>query len=159
VQQGCKFASSRGRYKNEYFLIYILLFRFRHSGSRVASIGFPPMVRDLLVIEVAYASDKGMVTVRLRPIDCFFLSFESAEHVVRMVFDYIIMNGRSFRTALRTSFYVNVRHSFFLPSILSGDTGSANVSFFELATGGSRILNGAISGALVGCTTLLNTFA
>src|SRR5579864_1174622 len=72
------------------------------------------MVRNLLVIEVPDASDKGMVTILLRPIDCFFLSFESAQLVIRMVFDYIIVNGRSFRTTLGTSFYVNVRHSLFL---------------------------------------------
>ena len=40
------------------------------------------MVRNLLVIEVPDASDKGFVTIRLRPIDCFFLSFEGAEDVV-----------------------------------------------------------------------------
>ena len=63
------------------------------------------MVRNLLVIEVPDASDQGMVTVRLRPLDCFFLSFESAEHVVHMVFNHIIVNVRSFRAALRTRFY------------------------------------------------------
>jgi hypothetical protein len=31
--------------------------------------------------------------------------------VVCMVFDYIILNGRSFRTPLGTSFYVNIRHN------------------------------------------------
>ena len=72
------------------------------------------MVRIFLVIEVPDASDKGMVTIRLRPIDCFFLSFKSAEHVVRMVFDYIIINVRFFRAALGTGFYINIRHSYFL---------------------------------------------
>jgi len=46
------------------------------------------MVRDFLVIEVADASDKRMVIILLRPIDRFFLSFESAQFVVRMVFDH-----------------------------------------------------------------------
>ena len=69
------------------------------------------MVRNLLVIEVPDASDKGMVTVRLRPIDCF-LSFESTEHMVLIGFDHIILNVRSFRAALGTGFYVNVSHSF-----------------------------------------------
>lgn len=73
------------------------------------------MVRNLLVIQVPDASDKRMVIILLGPIDCFFLSFESAEHVVRVVFDYIIINVRSFRTALGTRFYVNIRHSFFSP--------------------------------------------
>jgi len=76
------------------------------------------MVRILLVIQVPDASDKGGVALRFRPIDCFFLSFESAELVVRMVFDYIILNGRPFRAALGTGFYVNVRHSLFSPDIL-----------------------------------------
>src|SRR5579864_6900438 len=93
--------------------------------------GRPPMVRNLLVIQVPDASDKGMVTILLRPIDCFFLSFEGAEHVVPIGFDHIIVNRRPFRTALGTSFYVNVLHSSFLPSTLSGDTGGANVSFFR----------------------------
>jgi hypothetical protein len=41
--------------------------------------------------------------------------------VVRMVFDYIIINVRPFRAALGTRFYVNVRHSCFLSSISSID--------------------------------------
>ena len=72
------------------------------------------MVRNPLVIEVLGASDKRMVTIRLRPIDSCFLSCESAEDMVRVVFDHIIVNGRSFRAALRTRFYVNARHSYFL---------------------------------------------
>jgi len=72
------------------------------------------MIRNLLVIEVPDASDKGAVTIGLRPIDCFFLGFESAQFVVRMVFDHIIVNGRPF-AILGTSFYVNVRHSDFFP--------------------------------------------
>jgi hypothetical protein len=52
------------------------------------------MVRVLLVIQVADASDKGSVILSLRPIDCFLLSVESAELVIQMVFDYIILNGR-----------------------------------------------------------------
>lgn len=71
------------------------------------------MVRFLLVIQVSDASDERSVPLFLRPIDCFFLSFESAKHVVRMVFDYIILNGRPFSVALWPSFYVNVRHSLF----------------------------------------------
>jgi hypothetical protein len=68
----------------------------RNSESNPAgkpTLSRAPVIRILFVVEVPDASDKGMVTVRLRPIDCFFLSFESAEHVVRMVFDYIIVNG------------------------------------------------------------------
>jgi hypothetical protein len=77
------------------------------------------MVGVLLVIQVPDASDKRSVALRFRPIDCFFLSFESAEVVVRMIFDYIILNGRPFRAALRAGFYVNVRHGLFSLIFLS----------------------------------------
>lgn len=70
------------------------------------------MVRVFLVIQVPYPSDKRSVTLRFRPIYCFFLSSESAELVVRVVFDYIILNGRPFRASLGTGFYIDVRHSF-----------------------------------------------
>jgi hypothetical protein len=76
------------------------------------------MVRNLLVIQVPDASDKRMVIILLRPIDCFFLSFESAEDVVSMVFNHIIVNVRSFRAALGTGFYLNVRHNVFSPPYL-----------------------------------------
>ena len=79
------------------------------------------MVRVLLVIQVPDASDKGIVTLRFRPIDCFFLGFESAQLMVRMVFDYIILNGRPFRATLRTRFDVNVRHSLLSADILVGN--------------------------------------
>src|SRR5512135_324366 len=71
-------------------------------------------------------SDKRSVTVHFRPIDCFFLGFESAEFIVRMVFDYIIVNGRPFRATLRTSFDVNVRHS-----LLSSDTSRQHLKLYE----------------------------
>jgi hypothetical protein len=43
------------------------------------------MVGVFLVIQMPDASDKRSVTLRFRPIDCFFLGFESAELMVRMV--------------------------------------------------------------------------
>ena len=58
------------------------------------------MVRILPVVEVPNASDEGLVTICLRPIDSCFLSCESAEDMVRMVFDHVIVNVRSFRAAL-----------------------------------------------------------
>src|ERR1035438_727139 len=52
------------------------------------------MVGDFLVIQMQDASDKRSVILRFRPIDCFFLGFEGAELMVRMVFNYIILSGR-----------------------------------------------------------------
>jgi len=46
-----------------------------------------------------------------------------------------------------TSFYVNVRHSYFSPSILSGDTGARAFHFFLAFDACVWILNGAIRGA------------
>lgn len=69
------------------------------------------MVGDFLVIRMPNARDKRSVTARFRPIDCFLLGFESAELMVRMVFDYIVLNCRPFRTTLRAGFDVNVRQS------------------------------------------------
>jgi hypothetical protein len=86
--------------------------RDRNVGQQALS--RPPMVRNLLVIEVPDASDKGMVTIRLRPIDSCSLSCESAEDMIRVVFDHVIVNVRSFRAALGTGFYINIRHSYFL---------------------------------------------
>jgi hypothetical protein len=71
------------------------------------------MVRNLLVIQVPDAGDERIVASCFRPIDCFFLSIENTELVVRVIFDYIILNGRPLRSALGAGFYVNVGHSFF----------------------------------------------
>jgi|SRR5580704_824863 hypothetical protein len=68
------------------------------------------MVGVFLVIQMADASDKRSVTPRFRPINSFFLGLETAELMVCMVFDYIVLNGRAFRATLRTGFDVNVRH-------------------------------------------------
>src|SRR5690242_4427365 len=92
------------------------------------------MVRNFFVVEMPDASDKGMVTILRRPIDSCSLSFESAEDMVLMVFDHIIVNVRSFSAALGTSFYVNIRHSYFLTLYICLVTLGANVSFFSFWT-------------------------
>lgn len=69
------------------------------------------MAGSLLVIQMPDARDKRNVIVRFHPIDCFFLGFEGAELMVRMVFNYIIVNRRPFRTTFRTGLDVNIRHS------------------------------------------------
>jgi hypothetical protein len=64
---------------------------------------------------VAYCrcSGGGWTIVNLSVVDFRLpekILFESTELVVRMVFDYKILNGRPFRATLRPGFYVNVRH-------------------------------------------------
>ena len=78
------------------------------------------MIGDFLVVQMPDASDKRSMTLRFRPIDCFFLGLEGTELMVRMVFDYIILNGRPLRTTLRTGFDVNVRHGLLSPDIPVG---------------------------------------
>jgi hypothetical protein len=68
------------------------------------------MIGILLVIKVPDTSYKRMMTSFLCPINGLFLSFEGSEHLIRVVFDYIILNGGPFRATLRTSFYINVSH-------------------------------------------------
>jgi hypothetical protein len=75
------------------------------------------MVRVFLIAQMPDASDKRSMTFRFRPIDRFFLSFKSTEHMVGMVFHYIILNG--FKAILRTGFNVNVRHSLLSLTLLS----------------------------------------
>lgn len=69
------------------------------------------MVRLFLIIQVSDASDKGRMTLTLCPINRFSLRFESAEHVVGMVFDNIIVDMTSLGAAFRPRFNVNVRHA------------------------------------------------
>jgi hypothetical protein len=52
----------------------------------------PPMVGNLLIVQVPHASNQGAMSVRFRPIDPFLLSSKNPEHVVSMVLDYIIID-------------------------------------------------------------------
>jgi hypothetical protein len=68
------------------------------------------VIRLLLIIQVPHASDKRRVAVSFCPIDRFSLCFEGAEHMVHMVFDYIIVDGASLRPTLGTGLNVYVGH-------------------------------------------------
>ena len=57
------------------------------------------------------ASDKRGVALAFRPIDRFSLRFEGAEHVVRMVFDDIIVDTAPLSAPLWARFNVNIRHA------------------------------------------------
>jgi len=69
------------------------------------------MIGPLLIIQVSHASNKGRVALTFGPIDCFSLRFEGAEHMVRMIFDYIIVDTTSLGAALGARFNVNVGHA------------------------------------------------
>jgi hypothetical protein len=69
------------------------------------------MIGLLLVIQMSDASDKRVVALPFCPLDCFPLRWEGGEHVVRMVFDNIMVDTVSLGVALGTRFNVNVRHA------------------------------------------------
>jgi hypothetical protein len=69
------------------------------------------VIGPLLIIQVPDASDKRGVTLIFCPIDRFSLRFEGAEHMVRMVFDDIIVDMAPLGAALGARFNVNVRHA------------------------------------------------
>jgi hypothetical protein len=81
----------------------------RSSDQRLAS-GCAPVIRFLLIIQVPDTSDKRGVAFTFRPLDRFSLRFEGAEHVVRMVFDHIIVDMAPLRASLGARLNVNVRH-------------------------------------------------
>jgi hypothetical protein len=66
-----------------------------------------------------HASDERGVTLRFGPINSFFLSLERAKLMVRVVFHYIILNRRSFGSAFRAGFDINVCHISFSAAIVA----------------------------------------
>ncbi len=52
----------------------------------------PPMVGNLLIVQVPHARNQRAMSVCFRPIDRFLLSSKNPEHVVSMVLDYKIID-------------------------------------------------------------------
>lgn len=69
-----------------------------------------PVIWLLFVIQVPDASNKGVVPVTFFPCDRFMLSLACLEHMVRVIFDDIIVDGGTLRPAFGTRLHVNVRH-------------------------------------------------
>lgn len=70
----------------------------------------PPVIGFFLVIQVSDASDTRNMALAFRPVDRFMLGFESAEHMVHMILDDVVLDGTAVRPALGARFYVYVRH-------------------------------------------------
>jgi hypothetical protein len=68
------------------------------------------VISFFLIIQVSDASDMRSVALALRPVDCFVLGFESAEHMVYMVLDDIVLDGAAIGAAFGARFYVYVCH-------------------------------------------------
>jgi hypothetical protein len=82
------------------------------------SLGGPPVVGFLLIVQVSDASDKRVVALAFRPIDCSLLRSGGVKHVVGMVFSDEVVNGAPFRTALGACFDIYIRHGFLSRSSL-----------------------------------------
>ena len=57
----------------------------RRGQPGCISIKLPPVIRDLLVIEISNASDKGTMSLPARPVDCLALRLEGLQHMVRVI--------------------------------------------------------------------------
>jgi hypothetical protein len=56
------------------------------------------------VIQMPRASDEESVTFRFGPIDCCFLSLTTSQFMVRVIFDYIVLDRGPLRPSFRTSY-------------------------------------------------------
>jgi len=63
-----------------------------------------------LIAQVPDASDMRSMALAFRPIDRFVLGFESAESVIRMILDDIVLDRAALRSSFGARFNVNVRH-------------------------------------------------
>jgi hypothetical protein len=50
------------------------------------------------------------VVLTFRPIDCFSLRFEGGEHVIRVIFNHVIVDRAALGAALGTRLNVNIGH-------------------------------------------------
>jgi hypothetical protein len=73
-------------------------------------LGCPPVVGLLLIIQMPDSSDERTMALFFRPIDSFSLRLEDAEHVIRVIFDYKIIDTIPLRAPFRARFNVNIRH-------------------------------------------------
>jgi hypothetical protein len=69
------------------------------------------MIGLLLIIQVPDASDKRSVPLPFCPVNGFSLRIEDSEHMIRMIFDYIIVNRASLGTAFGTRLNIDVCHA------------------------------------------------
>jgi hypothetical protein len=70
------------------------------------------MVRVFLIVEMPHASYKGRVAFAFRPVYRFLLSPKSGELMVGVIFDDVVLDGRTFGSAFRPRFNINVCHDF-----------------------------------------------
>jgi hypothetical protein len=76
-------------------------------------IGFlscPPVIRDLLIVEVPHARDERLVALLSGPVDGIMLGPCGVQHVVGMILNYEVGNRASVRAALWTRFNIEIRH-------------------------------------------------
>jgi hypothetical protein len=66
----------------------------------------PPVIGFFPIIQVPDASDMRNMALTFSPVDGFMLGFESAEHMVHMILDDIVLDGAAVGAAFGPRFYV-----------------------------------------------------
>lgn len=80
------------------------------SGALSAFSSRPPVIRYFLIVQVSDASDQRRMALTFRPINRFLLRIECPEHMVRMVFDDIILDSAALRAPFWACLDVNISH-------------------------------------------------
>jgi hypothetical protein len=68
------------------------------------------VIRYLLVVQMANASDKRGMAPAFCPLNRFPLGPERAEHMICMIFHNVVLDARPLRPALRARLDIDVRH-------------------------------------------------
>ena len=85
------------------------------SDRPMVSSNEAPLIRLLLIVQVANTRDVRRVAILFGPFDRLFLRFECCQRVIRMVFDDEIGDRLSFSFSFRPCFNKNVGHRIVLP--------------------------------------------
>lgn len=80
------------------------------ADSPASSLCVAPVVRLLLVVEVADTGDERPMSLTLSPVDRLALSSLGDEDVIGMIFDDVVGYRTAFRTTFRAGFDVDVSH-------------------------------------------------
>lgn len=72
------------------------------------------MIGALLVIQMPYASNEGIMSVLSAPLNRFVLGLERSEYVINMVFDNIVVDWITLQPPFWARFYVQRLASFSL---------------------------------------------
>jgi hypothetical protein len=74
------------------------------------------VIGKLFIVKLPHARNERTASLLFRPIDCFLLRLERAEHMIRLIFCDVVGYRLVLRPPLGTRFDVDIRHDLFSPS-------------------------------------------